>query len=404
VSGPAAAGDQNLADTDREWVTVITPTLIDNAVFRTHVVIRLLMTRFNVQLVAFGKPGEMYAPLVNDRLVTPDITYHATGIVNWWRQVRAMAPKIRGRAIVCVKPLLASYGAGLVLGRQLKRPVIVDVDDWEVGFLPSGSLDWELRFYGLQWFTKTNSPLFTRILEGRIPSASAVLVSNTVLQGMFGGYWVPHLRTPVDLPPLAAPRPGEKKIVSFVGKPRVQKGLGTLVRAWRLLARQDAILRLIVPDPADALLTTEVKGVPNVEVRGPCPFPELPRLLGEASVIVVPQDNARGSLGQLPVKMLDAMAVGRPIVTTDVCDASRWLADGAGIVVTPGSPEALAQGIARLLDDPAASRAMAECARQRLARFGSEARLSKTICDVVSGSITGQLPPALAAFADDPAS
>lgn len=147
----------------REWVTVISPTQTDNAVFRTWVILKLLAANYRVQLVAFGHPGESYPPLAGDPLMVPDITYHADTVWGWYRQVRAMRSRIRGRAIVCIKPKLPSFGAGLLLGKWLGRPVIVDVDDWERGFLFSGSPDWELRFYGLGWFTKPTSPLYIRL-------------------------------------------------------------------------------------------------------------------------------------------------------------------------------------------------------------------------------------------------
>jgi glycosyltransferase involved in cell wall biosynthesis len=60
------------------------------------------------------------------------------------------------------------------------------------------------------------------------------------------------------------------------------------------------------------------------------------------------------------------MAAAVPIVATDV-GACREVLDGGrcGLLVEPGSPEALAAGIRQVLTDPAAARQRADAARQR---------------------------------------
>ena len=84
------------------------------------------------------------------------------------------------------------------------------------------------------------------------------------------------------------------------------------------------------------------------------------------------------------------MAAGRPIVATDVCDAGRWLADGAGLVVTPGSPDALAAAISYVLENPDRAEAMGARARLRLVQLASEDRLSARMCGVVEAAIDGR--------------
>jgi glycosyltransferase involved in cell wall biosynthesis len=68
----------------------------------------------------------------------------------------------------------------------------------------------------------------------------------------------------------------------------------------------------------------------------------------------------------------EAMAMGRPVVATDIGGAREILQDGVtGIVVPPANPEALAGAILSLLDDPARAKAMGERAREIVrARFG----------------------------------
>ncbi|MBU6268985.1 MAG: glycosyltransferase family 4 protein [Sphingomonadales bacterium] len=49
-----------------------------------------------------------------------------------------------------------------------------------------------------------------------------------------------------------------------------------------------------------------------------------------------------------------AVALGKAVVSTPYVHARELLADGAGVLVEPDSPEALAEAVNRLLDDPAA--------------------------------------------------
>lgn len=58
------------------------------------------------------------------------------------------------------------------------------------------------------------------------------------------------------------------------------------------------------------------------------------------------------------------MAMARPILANAVGDLSEIL-DGCGVVVLPGSPDALLAGLARILHSPDEARALGENARRR---------------------------------------
>jgi glycosyltransferase involved in cell wall biosynthesis len=68
----------------------------------------------------------------------------------------------------------------------------------------------------------------------------------------------------------------------------------------------------------------------------------------------------------LPMSILEAMALARPVVTSDVGGAGEAVVDGGtGIVVPCGDTAAAAAALARLAADPAAARAMGERGRVR---------------------------------------
>jgi glycosyltransferase involved in cell wall biosynthesis len=66
----------------------------------------------------------------------------------------------------------------------------------------------------------------------------------------------------------------------------------------------------------------------------------------------------------------EAMALEVPVVATRVGGTAEILADGkCGILVEPGDPKALAEGILKILRDPDAAQARAQIARQRVEAY-----------------------------------
>jgi len=63
--------------------------------------------------------------------------------------------------------------------------------------------------------------------------------------------------------------------------------------------------------------------------------------------------------------LMEAQAVGLPVVTTDVGGIREIVEDGvSGFVVPPGDPAALAAALGRLLDRPETWRAMGQAGRR----------------------------------------
>jgi glycosyltransferase involved in cell wall biosynthesis len=382
-------------------VTIVSPTLAGNALLRTDVFRRLLADAFDLQIVTVGPPPDrIFEPLADVPEYQRAHRIKGTTILALRSIASELDRAIRGDAVVCIKPLMHSYGVTLLACRRTPRPVLLDIDDWEIGFL-SNSPYWEMRSWRHRWLTALDSPLHTRLLDGFIYKAKTVTVSNSFLQGLYGGHWIPHARdNEIWVPQPVAP--GLPPRVMFAGSPRGHKGLRTLLLAWELLKHPTAILELAVPDPRDSILA-ELRATSRlrVQISGPHPFTEMPGLVASASIVVVPQDNAPGALGQLPMKLIDAMAAGRAIVATDVCDASRWLSDGAGVIVSPGSPTDLAAAIDRLLASPHEAEEVGRRARQRFLALASERALRPKAVALVTAALEGRAVPCAPAFTDD---
>ena len=68
--------------------------------------------------------------------------------------------------------------------------------------------------------------------------------------------------------------------------------------------------------------------------------------------------------------ILEAMALGRPIVATDVTGAREQIVDGeSGLIVPPGDPGAMARAVRRLRDDPSLAARFGDAAVERVERL-----------------------------------
>lgn len=146
-----------------------------------------------------------------------------------------------------------------------------------------------------------------------------------------------------------------------------KKGLDDLVQACGLLAPQrrvhlvivgDGPLRSALADQGDALRV-------DLELRGAQPREEVLDELRRASVFALPcVVAANGDRDGLPTSVLEAMALGVPVVTTAVNGlADAVLHEETGLIVGERDPAALACALARVLDDPLLAARLAAAAR-----------------------------------------
>src|SRR5205823_3358407 len=106
----------------------------------------------------------------------------------------------------------------------------------------------------------------------------------------------------------------------------------------------DARLVVVGADPASAA-ARRWAAREHVRVVGEIPFDDVPRYLVAADVVAVPQRATTDTLGQVPAKLFDAMALGRPIVSTAVSMIPEIL-EGCGVLVRPGDATALRVALA----------------------------------------------------------
>ena len=161
---------------------------------------------------------------------------------------------------------------------------------------------------------------------------------------------------------------GEPRRLLYVGSASAWQGLPTLLGAMRVLERRSPQVQLSLAGPS----AVELAGLElpaNVHVLGRVPHAEIGRVYLEHDLFVVPRPRSPLSETVTPMKVVEAMAFGMPILSMDL-GAIRWAVgpDGAYLHREDG-PEALAAAIEAALADPAALVATGARALERSARF-----------------------------------
>ncbi|MBI3430559.1 MAG: glycosyltransferase [Actinobacteria bacterium] len=88
---------------------------------------------------------------------------------------------------------------------------------------------------------------------------------------------------------------------------------------------------------------------------------ELAKLVASASVVLLPYDSTEQMTSGV---LIEAVTAGRPVIATKFPHAVELLADGVGIVVPHHDPDAMAQALRSILQDPAMAAAFSTRAKE----------------------------------------
>ena len=252
------------------------------------------------------------------------------------------------------------------------RLVFCDCDDYEAA-TNRFSGEWQrrivryfedgVRFYA-RGLTVNTRFTFNRYVALGYPPQRIVYVPNGVERRRFE---VPFALTPWRQ------RWGldeQTPVVAYVGTlSTLSHAVDLLLDAFARVARQRPDARLLLVgsgEDYDALVAMAHKlGIAGqVIFAGRQPAEDIPAILALATVSVDPVRDDTIAAARSPLKVVESLAVGTPVVTGDVGDRREMLAGGiTGILVRPGDSAALADGLCAVLDDPTRRAQMALAAQ-----------------------------------------
>ncbi|HEY5705941.1 MAG TPA: glycosyltransferase family 4 protein [Terrimicrobiaceae bacterium] len=183
--------------------------------------------------------------------------------------------------------------------------------------------------------------------------------------------------------------PNGRPLILSVGRYIPKKGFCTLVEACSRLEGRDFECQIIGNGPLEESLKEQAAllGVDQrVSITGPKAEGEIKRLLQRSRMFVLACTRAEdGAMDNLPTVIMEAMAAGLPVVSTDVAAVSEMIADEeTGFIVSERDSTALAQKIARLLDDPELARTTGTKGRERCLELFDLNRTSAALCEILT--------------------
>jgi phosphatidylinositol alpha-mannosyltransferase len=164
----------------------------------------------------------------------------------------------------------------------------------------------------------------------------------------------------------------KEPIVLFLGRLDERKGFRYLLEAFAAVRTRVPSARLVVAgaysdsERSTWMQITTQRGIGGVEFLGRVSDIELPRLYRRAMIFCAPSTGFEA----LGIVLLEAMAAGLPIVTTDIEGYRSVVRNGVeAIVVRPRDPDAIAAALIELLLGPERRRALAAAGRERVALY-----------------------------------
>jgi glycosyltransferase involved in cell wall biosynthesis len=125
----------------------------------------------------------------------------------------------------------------------------------------------------------------------------------------------------------------------------------------------------------------------NIHFLGYVPNVELPKYLLAADVLIAPYTEGSQSIGgdviiehSSPMKLFEYMAVGKPIITSNIGAIPEVMRDGHnGLLVTPGNVDELGRAIIRILSDPLLAKRLGATACKDVIQYTWENRVSRIL-------------------------
>lgn len=264
------------------------------------------------------------------------------------------------------------------LGRR-GRPIFCDCDDYEAATNRFGG-EWQrhiVRHFEdgvisyAQGLTVNTRFTLNRYVGLGYPSQRIIYVPNGVerrrFERAFEDLAVLRQRWALD---------ASTPVIVYVGTMSIlSHAVDLLLEAFAIVLRRRPETRLLLVGGGEdfdtlAAIAAELGISQQTIFAGRQPPEEIPAILSLATVSVDPVRDDTIAAARSPLKVIESLAVGTPVVTGDVGDRREMLANGTtGVLVRPGDSAALADGLLLVLSDPAKRTQMMLAARESRERW-----------------------------------
>lgn len=336
-----------------------------NNLVRTYPFYNKLSEDHEITVVGPLKEGtEIYLPYRNSMKYRPwRLEPTMKGLKSLYNAVREES---RDSDIIHVfKPLPWSYFPALFARAARKIPIVLDIED--------------LDYFPMSWKDRLSMPAAAYNMIGK---SDAVVVHTSGLQELYGGTII---RTGADTgffrPDVEGTQELREKlglegkfVIPFLGTPRRYKGIELIVRALKLLDRKDIVFMIVGNTDDEDFMEIYPDYKEYIKLVPPQPFEDMPKYLAMSDLVILTHMNYGPWRGfEVPAKIYDSMACGKPVIVSRMGDCPDIIGD-TGIIleselkqIHPEENEVreLAEAIEQVYNDPGAARELGESARER---------------------------------------
>lgn len=317
------------------------------------------------------------------------------------KKVPEILKKIDGDIIYAVKPKPTSFGVSLIDKIFKRRPLILDMDDWELSWY--GGDEWKYRPTVKQLYRDIfkqdgalrypDHPLYVKWMESLVQKADAITIDTQFLKQRFGGVYLPNgkdteMFDPSRYDPQASRSSyglSEYRILMFPGAPRPHKGVEDVLMALDILNQPDLRLAIVGGSPYDDYDDKLIQQWGRWIVKLPRrPVEAMADVVAAAHVVVVPQRDELAARAQFPLKLSDGMAMAKPVLATRVGDIPEILG-GTGYLVDPSSPEQIAAKIQWIFEHFDEAQEQGRRGRERCVEHYSIDTMSAILSEIIAG-------------------
>ncbi len=244
------------------------------------------------------------------------------------------------------------------------KPFVLTIDDYDVAS-PSNPI----KRLVLNWAATAHK------------KANVITAASTQLQKTYGGEVVYYAADEGVFDPQKHDGKNIRKkyglenkiVISHVGTLRPHKGVDDLINAIKRVNNLKVKL-LLFERGSDAKYLEHCKklsGPETIWIKDNTTW-EVPEFLAATDIYVIPTKDTPYARAETPLKIFEAMAMGRAIIASDIGDMQIFLDNGnCGVLMRPGETDNLQRALEELIRNEDLRNKLGEKARQQyLKKFG----------------------------------
>lgn len=262
-------------------------------------------------------------------------------------------------------PMVLTYHGSAIPGPPLRR-------------YPWDSLSWRFSYHAMRYSDLITVP--SRWAQDKLKSIKSLSKKriDVIHNGVDERYFKPKTKTQGLEISKDDEKEGRFKTIIFVGNLLVSKGIETLVKSLKeVVGKYPNTRMLVIGDGRDKYYLRDIalsEGIlDHMIFKGRVSREDVLGYYMESDLMFFPSENEN-----LPMVVLEAMACGLPVVTSNVGGISEEVVDGkTGFIIDSNDVEGFSEAIVTLLDNPKLLEDMGRAGRDRILNYFTWDKIAK---------------------------